>query len=219
MGHRLALLLGLVFILASCNTTSFSELESQAGSWQLLGPVQGSQGAFPPPSVRISLNSLGNPGAAYYSSYASFNYYDGTQWYGTNNLDPITSGFTSIGGMDIVFDTLDRPVVAYSQWLGGAGGGFIYVKRFNSSTGNWRTLASLSLGSVYPYRVELELVNNLQPIIAYQTGPGGSTVQVKGWNGSSWIDYGGPEYSSYSFSLTLDKTKNLYLPMERLEPV
>ena len=158
----------------------------------------------------MALNSLGNPGIAYHKgsiSPAGFYYYDGTQWLGTGTLvNPSGAVYSSITDIDIVFDSLDRPVVAYSESRG-ALGGFIYVRRWNASTGLWGTLASINLGNVHPYRVELELVNN-RPIVAYQTATNGSNfvVQVKGWNGSSWIDYGSPD-SGYTFSLTLDKTK------------
>jgi hypothetical protein len=162
---------------------------------------------------RMVLNSLGNPGYAFYTSYASFSSFDGTNWAGTGFASG-NLGMSSIGGVDAAFDTLDRPVMAYTQWVNGVGG-FVYVKRWNDTTGVWGTIASLSLGNTYPYQIQMELATNTRPIIAYQTGHGGSTVHVRGRNGSSWIDYGTPEEGAYAFSLALDNTKQPVLAYEK----
>ena len=209
----LGFILCLVFLLGACNQPYY-DLETQASSWQIVGPaVSNSLGNYEPPMHRMVLNSLGNPGYAFYTSYASFASYDGTNWVGTSFASS-SAGASAIGGVDATFDTLDRPVLAYTQWIDGIGG-FIYVKRWNATTGVWGTIASLSLGNTYPYQIKMELASNTRPIIAYQTGPGGSTVQVKGWNGATWTDYGNPEESAYAFSLALDKTKQPILAYEK----
>ena len=211
-GVWLTLALSLILVLSSCNT-SYSDLESQAGSWQFLGLPQGNTLDALGPIPSMALNSLGNPGIAYYNpsgpfSPPSFAYHDGTAWIGNSNLDFRNYNVNhSIRGIDVAFDLQDRPVVAFTKWFAGIGG-FVYVKRLNAATGRWKEHDVISL-SGYPDKIQLKMANNI-PIIAFTSG-NVSTLEVKRLSCTtctSWISYGEPESGINSFSLALDKTKN-----------
>jgi hypothetical protein len=206
-------LLSLVFILTSCNQ-SHNDLESQAGSWQFLSPAVVNIGIPRSLIPSMALNSSGNPGIAYYNlgspySPPSFAYYDGTAWVGVNNLDYKNySANNWIRGIDIAFDNQNRPVVAFTKWVAGVGG-FVYVKRWSATTGNWKEYDVISLD--HPNAIKLKLANNL-PVIAYtRVHNGSSTLEVKRLSCitcTNWVSYGEPESGITSFSLALDKSKN-----------
>ena len=215
--HRwyVGFLTALMLLLISCNQ-SYSELEAQAGSWQLLGLPQGNTLDALGPIPSMALNSLGNPGIAYYNpsgpfSPPSFAYHDGTAWIGNSNLDFRNYNvYHSIGGIDVAFDTQNRPVVAFTKWFAGIGG-FVYVKRLNAATGRWKEYEVIGGLTQYPDKIKIKLSNNL-PVIAYTTFSGGNgTLHVKRLSCTtcfSWVSLGTPESSNGTFSLDLDNLKN-----------
>jgi hypothetical protein len=208
----LGFILSLVLLLGSCNQP-YTELEAQAGSWQLLSPAIGNINNALGSVPSMALNSTGNPGVAYYNpgypfSPPSFVYHDGTAWIGTSNLDFNQYNINHwIGGIDVAFDTQNRPVVAFTKWFAGVGG-FVYVKRWNATTGNWKQYDAIRLDE-YPGKIQLAMANNL-PIIAFTEFHSGflHVRRPSCSTCSSWISYGEPESGIGNFSLALDKTKN-----------
>jgi hypothetical protein len=221
------LALGFVLILSSCNT-SYSDLEAQAGSWQLLVPAKPILGFNEAPTHSMAVDFAGNPGFIYHRGgfpYSSpiFNYRSGSTWIGSI-VEPSTQDSNNWNNsLDIAFDTQNRPVVAFSKWVAGVGG-FIYVKRWNPSTGVWKTYAPIGLVN-YPNKVELELANNL-PVVAYIDGAGNGlspyVVNAKRLSCATcttWTDYGTAETNVSDFSLALDEQKNPLLAITKSEIV
>jgi hypothetical protein len=209
--HRwyIGFLLSLMLLLASCNQSS-SDLEAQAGSWQLLVPAKGTQGNFPSPIHSMAIDSVGNPGYIYYRSGFPYNppgfvYSSNGSWVGgtiellPQDINP--NNWIGYRDIDITFDSQNRPVVAYGKWVAGVGV-YIYVKRWNPATGNWRTFDPIPL-SDYPNGINLEIANSIA-IVAYMDA---GELRVKRQSchiTCSWVNYPAFNENIRDFSLALD---------------
>jgi voltage-gated potassium channel Kch len=204
----------LALMLTACDLSSTPTLlETQAG-WQRLGSAVILGDTVP----KLALDSNATPYVAWYEvatpSRAFVKVWNGSTWQrlgGKLNVNPNSN----INDLAIAVDSLNRPVVAWSEFNRTTGQNYVYVKRWNGTT--WTRIGT-DLTTNYTFYLELVLTSNL-PLIAFDDGVSSNTsnrsIYVKRWNGTVWESYGTPETNSVTFSLARDYLNRPVLAYEK----
>jgi hypothetical protein len=219
---KLLVIIGLVFLLAACGVQPAPKdipenLETSAGSWQLIGKTEDLIHS-------IKLNDLGNPLLGVSRGYDAYvEYWNGNAWVQLGAaLD--TNINQTADAVQTALDKNNNLIASFHECVTPASDGNyclnnnIYVKRWTGA--NWLQLGSaldIKVGqSAQHPSIDIDAKGN--PVVSWweignDIGDKSDNIYVKRWNGSTWVQLGGSlDISSNTHadspSLVLDDSGN-----------